>query len=82
MEQIKIETTHLTEIQKIKESYESIAFNLGKIELKLLELNNLKESLYLEFEEIKKTESAKLAEIEAKYGSGKLNLTTGIFERE
>lgn len=75
-------------IQKLKETYYSIILKIGAIQYKIysmeLQLDTLKNELNSYYEEISKlndAESEILKNIESKYGPGKLDLNTGVFNK-
>ena len=79
MEIKKLSQEEITEIQQIKSQENSLVQSMGETELKLVSLNNYKESLKSEFLSllIKQTEITN--SLQEKYGVGSIDINSGEF---
>lgn len=70
------------EIDKLNNSRQteiSIIHNIGEVELKLILLNQQKDSLKEEFNNLQKQQQQIAIELQEKYGEGNVNIETGEF---
>lgn len=78
----KLSQEELEQLQKVVSEYEQASFNVGQF---TLEIENLKEERRMWIEKaqdaLAKRESIQ-DDLEARYGSGKLNVITGEIENE
>ena len=77
---IKIEKKYLEEIKKIQESYQNLIQSLGKVELKLIDLEDLKKAIKKEINDLRSYENQILKEVEIKHGKGQIEIETGEFK--
>jgi hypothetical protein len=86
MEDIKIEETLLQEAKNILTDYNQLYYDLGRTRFEKLSLEKRLSEIELEedkildmFQEVREKENKIVATLNEKYGTGKLNLETGIY---
>ena len=77
--EIKFTEEELKDVSSIKESFESLTFKFGQIELEIQNLELEKKDLNAELIAIKAKESKIISAITTKYGDGTLDPQTGVF---
>lgn len=75
----KVDTKFLEDIKKIQEEYNDLTFNMGKVEIQLIELNNIKNEIKSKLDKLKQIENQLLRDLELKYGKGDINIENGEF---
>lgn len=74
------------QVQKLQEKYSELTVKLGQLSMEisdqettLTNLNDLKATLLVEYNDARKAEKAFIDSLSDKYGNGSLNLETGEF---
>lgn len=78
METKQLTTEELEQIKSMQKEYNSIAFELGNTEIQLNDLENYKKSLLHSINEITKKEKSLVTILQEKYGTGNIDMETGI----
>lgn len=74
-----LEKEEIEEIINIQDTHQAIIEALGKLEIKIIEINLQKENLKNTLINLKKQETDLLTKLENKYGKGEILLDTGEF---
>lgn len=74
-----LEKEEIEEIINIQDTHQAIIEALGKLEIKIIEINLQKENLKNILINLKKQETDLLTKLENKYGKGEISLDTGEF---
>lgn len=81
MEQIKLSQEELTTLSQLQETQTNIINSLGQLEYNIQLLELQKEGLTEQIEELKKTETKIGQDLTTKYGSGTIDLSSGVFTK-
>jgi len=76
----KLTEEEISQIKYVMETRNSISSNIGEIEVKLYELNKLKENYFNQLYELKIKELEISNSLTQKYGSGEINIDEGIIK--
>lgn len=77
MEKKFLSPEELNEFQTLKNNYDTIIFELGEIELEMIELQNKKDKIKINIESLKKHDKMLGTQLENKYGPIMINNITG-----
>ena len=81
MEQIKLSQEEINTLTQLQETQANIINSLGQLEYNIQLLELQKEGLTEQIEELKKTETKIGQDLTAKYGSGTIDLSSGVFTK-
>jgi predicted nuclease with TOPRIM domain len=79
MEQKVLTPEELNSLKQLKEDYNFLSINLGRVEIEFMNLKEEKEKLKQEFNNLKTKELELVEQIKSKYGEGNVSLETGEF---
>jgi hypothetical protein len=75
----QIDTADIERIKKYEYTINQLNIQLGTIEIQLNNLSTKKNEIIAAFQEMYKEEALMRGQLEAKYGSGTLDITKGVF---
>jgi predicted nuclease with TOPRIM domain len=79
MEKKVLTPEELTSLKDLKNKYNQVSLNLGRIEIEFISLSEDKEKLKTEFNNLKNQELNLVEQMKVKYGEGTISLETGEF---
>jgi predicted nuclease with TOPRIM domain len=79
MEKKVLTPEELTSLKDLKNKYNQVSLNLGRIEIEFISLSEDKEKLKTEFNNLKNQELSLVEQMKVKYGEGTISLETGEF---
>ena len=77
MEKKVLTPEELTSLKDLKNKYNQVSLNLGRIEIEFISLSEDKEKLKTEFNNLKNQELSLVEQMKVKYGEGTISLETG-----
>jgi predicted nuclease with TOPRIM domain len=79
MEKKVLTPEELTSLKDLKNKYNQVSLNLGRIEIEFINLSEDKEKLKTDFNNLKNQELSLVEQMKVKYGEGTISLETGEF---
>jgi hypothetical protein len=79
MSQLKLSENEIAILKGYQQSINSLIWDLGELELRLIDLENQKIAKKEVFKKINEDQEKTAKELQAKYGEGNINLETGEF---
>jgi predicted nuclease with TOPRIM domain len=79
MEKKVLTPEELTSLKDLKNKYNQVSLNLGRIEIEFINLSEEKDKLKTEFNNLKNQELSLVEQMKVKYGEGTISLETGEF---
>jgi len=79
MQQLKLSESEMLSLKEHQKSVNTLIWDLGELELRLMDLQNLKDSKKEILKKINESQEKTAKELQAKYGEGNINVETGEF---